>query len=105
MSRGWFLVVLTGLCGGDASAQSRQQGSAQGQLTVTATVVSSSTVVIGDDGQVKVVVANAPEAEVTALTPAITGNRQPVLENATSRQSRKHFLHPRNEDAANESGR
>jgi hypothetical protein len=60
--------------------QSRPQrpgGSAEGTLTVTATVVSSTGLVIGPDGQMRVIVANAtepgnsasPSPEVSAKLP------------------------------------
>jgi hypothetical protein len=48
--------------------QSRTQkpgGSAEGTLTVTATVVSSSGLVIGPDGQLRVIVANAADPKDT----------------------------------------
>src|SRR5947209_3781144 len=62
-----FLSVLA--CSAVAAAQASRPfvplgsaaGSAQGQLTVTATVVASAGVVIGPDGQPRLIIANAPD--------------------------------------------
>lgn len=68
-------VFLTGLCFfgwvnvSAQQVQSRSQSpaySAKGTLAVTATVVSSSGVVIGPDGQQHVIVANAPDGKDSA---------------------------------------
>jgi hypothetical protein len=70
----------------NASAQqiqrSQRSGTAEGTMTVTATVVSSTGVVIGPDGQQRIIVANAadprgsaslwqvePPAKVVTLSP------------------------------------
>lgn len=44
-----------------AVAQSSRNGSAEGTLTVTATLVASANLVIEPDGKQKIVIANAPD--------------------------------------------
>jgi hypothetical protein len=55
-------TLVAGLAVMSASAQQRQpaaDGSAQGILTVTATVVTSAGIVFGPDGESRIIVANA----------------------------------------------
>lgn len=74
MSGSWLTVMLAALCACAANAQSLHSESARGQLTVTVTVAGSSTVIIGNNGELRVIVANAPAAEIAALVPAMRKN-------------------------------
>jgi hypothetical protein len=65
---GWAVGCLVVLLSTGGRAQSAGPAMSQGQLTVTATVVSSIGVVIGEDGQARLVVANAPGVSAQAST-------------------------------------
>ncbi|MGZ4898218.1 MAG: hypothetical protein ACXV8X_01045 [Candidatus Angelobacter sp.] len=54
-----------------AGAQSNGKGSAEGTLTVTATLVASANLIIEPDGKQKIVIANAPDPRdnVSSLLP------------------------------------
>ena len=105
MSRGWFVVILASLWAGIAHAQSAYKGAAEGRLTVTVTVAGSSTVVIGEDGRLRIVVANAPAAEIAALIPESKTNAQGAVENAADRQSGKRSSPSKSKNATKRSSR
>ncbi len=71
-------------------------GSAQGSVTVTATVVASVGVVIGPDGEQKLVFANAadPSDNVSRLqsvrTVALTSNRASSTADSAPKKKKKH---------------
>jgi hypothetical protein len=84
------LTALLLLCASKGFAQSSMMhtggsGSAHGNLTVAATVVSSVGLVIGPDGELRLFVANAadPSDNVSSLQPvrtvALTANTDPSL--------------------------
>lgn len=72
MSWAWSGVALL-LIAAAGSAQTRSNSRAEGQLTVTAVVQGSSTVVLGPNGERKLVVANASAEELAALIPELKG--------------------------------
>ena len=53
-----LMVVITTLADGSAAAQATH---AQGQLTVSATVITSVSIVTGPDGQQRLIIANAAD--------------------------------------------
>ena len=61
-------------------ASPRAGGSAEGRLTVTMTVVSSVGLVVGPDGEQRMIVANAvdPKDNVSRLQPVVTVALRPV---------------------------
>ncbi len=73
LKSGVFLAGIAFFAWANAPAQQiqprpqRPAGSAEGTLAVTATVVSSTGVVIGPDGQQRIIVANAADQKGNAL--------------------------------------
>jgi len=67
MCRTWFALALV-VFGSIAAAQNGNHEPAEGRLTVSATVVGSSEIVLGPNGERRVIVANAPAAEIASLT-------------------------------------
>jgi hypothetical protein len=66
-------------------------GGAEGRLTVTATVVSSVGLVVGPDGEQKMVVANAadPRDNVSRLQPVVMVKLTPVAETPKMKVKKK----------------
>ena len=68
-----FLAGVLFFATANASAQQleprspKPAGSAEGTLTVTATIVSSTGVVVGPDGQQHIILANGPDPKDSAL--------------------------------------
>lgn len=80
---------MTGL---QAAAQQLNQGygspqAAQGELTVTATVVSSVGLMIGEDGEERITLANAADAKdnVSRLQPVVVVPLTPADANTKTR--------------------
>jgi hypothetical protein len=63
-----FILVFLSM---PAVAQSNGKGSAEGTLSVTATLVASATLTFGPDGKQEIVIANAPDSRdnVSRLSP------------------------------------
>lgn len=74
-----------------APPASTRGGSAQGQLTVTLTVVSSTGIVIGPDGQQRLFIANAPDPadNVSKLEDVRMVTLTPVADQEPSVKSQK----------------
>jgi hypothetical protein len=68
-------------------------GGVQGALTVTATVVTSVGVVIGPDGEPRMVVANAvdPRDNVSNLEPVVMARKKPELPGHAKIEEREPF--------------
>ncbi|HEY2392482.1 MAG TPA: hypothetical protein VGK22_15005 [Candidatus Angelobacter sp.] len=66
-------------------------GGAEGHLTVTATVVSSVGLVVGPDGEQRLVVANAvdPRDNVSRLQPVVMVKLIPVADAAPQAKKKK----------------
>ncbi len=96
MCRGKFLIRMLSagllLCGLHAFAQqsilSSAKGGAEGRLTVTATIVSSVGLVVGPDGEQRMIVANAvdPRDNVSRFQPVVTVQMTPMM---AARENRK----------------
>lgn len=93
-----FRVVAAALllCGMHALAQQpgrayASRGGAQGELTVTATVVSSVGLMIGQNGEQRITIANAVDAKdnVSRLQPVVTVKLMPVDASAKTRPTPK----------------
>jgi hypothetical protein len=97
ISRALYAGVL--LCCVRVAAQQpilppRAHGGAEGRLTVTATVVSSVGLVVGPDGEQRMIVANAADQKdnVSRLQPVVAVKLAPVADAKSSPKSIKKKL-------------
>jgi hypothetical protein len=105
MDQGRFLFrVLAAavlLCGGQTFAQqmnfSSARGGAEGRLTVTATVISSVGLVVGPDGEQRMIISNAydPKDNVSRLQPVVTVKLMPVEDRERAKPAKKKHSNQR----------
>jgi hypothetical protein len=75
MSRTWLALAVI-VFSSIAAAQNVNRESAGGRLTVTATVVGSSEIVLAPNGERRLIVVNAPAAEIATLTAILASESQ-----------------------------